>query len=129
MRLTLAALPLLSAVLWAQSAAPANHVAVRVGDKPEQTFTDEDLAKMPRHHVSAKEHGTTVEYDGVLLRDVLEKVGAPLGKELKGKALSTYVLATARDGYAVVYTLTEMDTAFTDSEILLADRMQGQLRK
>ena len=81
---------------------------------------------MPRHHVSAKEHGTAVEYDGVLLRDVLEKVGAPLGKELKGKALSTYVLATARDGYAVVYTLTEMDTAFTDSEILLADRMKGQ---
>jgi hypothetical protein len=61
-----------------------------------------------------------------LLRDVLEKVGAPLGKELKGKALSTYVLATARDGYAVVYTLTEMDTAFTDSEILLADRAKGQ---
>lgn len=126
MRLTLAALPLLSAVLWAQSAAPTGHVAVRVGDKPEQTFTEEDFAKMPRHHVRANEHGTTVEYDGVLLRDVLEKVGAPLGKELKGKALSTYVLATARDGYAVVYTLTEMDTAFTDSEILLADRVKGQ---
>jgi hypothetical protein len=56
----------------------------------------------------------------------LEKAGAPHGKDLRGKALSTYVLATARDGYAVVYTLTEMDAAFTDSEILIADRGKGQ---
>ena len=121
MRLILAALPLVSFALWAQPAAPRGNVIVRVGDKPEQIFTADDFAKMPRHHVSVKEHDTTVEYDGVLLHDVLEKAGAPLGKDLKGKALSTYVLATARDGYAVVYTLTEMDAAFTDSGILLAD--------
>lgn len=126
MKLMLTALPLFSLVLWAQSAAPQGKVVVRVGDKPERIFNEADLAKMPRHHVSATEHGTKVEYDGVLLHDVLEKAGAPLGKDLRGKALSTYVLATARDGYAVVYTLTETDSAFTDSEILVADRAQGQ---
>ena len=126
MKLMLTALPLFSLVLWAQSAGPQVKVVVRVDDKPEQIFSDTDLAKMPRHHVSAAEHGTKVEYDGVLLHDVLEKAGAPIGKDLKGKALSTYVLATARDGYAVVYTLTETDSAFTDSEILVADRAQGQ---
>jgi hypothetical protein len=36
---------------------------------------------MPRHHVSANEHGTTVEYDGVFLRDVLEKVERPWGNK------------------------------------------------
>jgi hypothetical protein len=118
MKLILAALPLFSFVLWSQPSTPAGHVTVRFGDNPERTFTDKISSRCRA--------GTTVEYDGVFLRDVLEKVGSPLGKQLKGKALSTYVLATARDGYAVVYTLTEMDTAFTDSEILLADRPKGQ---
>ena len=100
MRLILAALPLFSFVLWAQI--PASKVVVQVAGKPERIFTGDDFSRMPRHHLSAKEHDTTIEYDGVLLRDVLEKAGAPLGKGLRGKALSTYVLKTARDDYAVV---------------------------
>jgi hypothetical protein len=67
MRLTVAALPLFSFVLWAQ---PAAHVAVRVGDKPEQTFTEEDLAKMPRHRVSegTRHNGGIRRIDVVQLR-------------------------------------------------------------
>jgi hypothetical protein len=79
MKLILAALPLFSFVLWSRPSTPAGHVTVRFGDHPERTFTEQDLIKMPRHHVSANEHGTTVEYDGVFLRDVLEKVERPWG--------------------------------------------------
>lgn len=112
---------------------PLNHpelyggarITVEVDQKPELTITEEDLAKMPRHSVSVQEHGKTVEYEGVLLHDVLAKAGAPLGEQLRGKALSSYILATARDGYAVVYTLTEVDSAFSAGDLLVADKSHG----
>ena len=82
---------------------------------------------MTHHTVMAQEHGARVSYEGVFLRDVLQRAGAPFGSELHGKALASYVLATARDGYAVVYTLAEMDPTFTDSsDILIADRQEGK---
>jgi hypothetical protein len=115
----------LSQLVWAQ-APPADKVTVKIGDRPELTLTEEDFVKMPRHQVKAMEHGNTVEYEGVLLHDVLARAGAPLGADLKGKALSSYILATAKDGYAVVYTLAEVDTAFTEGDLLLADRSGGQ---
>lgn len=116
--------------LFAQepAAVPAK-ITVHALDKPEIALTEEDLAKMPRHTVKASEHGTLVEYEGVLLHDVLARAGAPLGADLKGKALSCYVLATARDGYAVVYTLAELDPAFDDGEIIIADKSGGQALK
>ncbi len=102
-------------------------VTVQVGDKPALVLTQEDLEKMTRHTVMAQEHGAQVSYEGVFLRDVLQRAGAPFGSELHGKALASYVLATARDGYAVVYTLAEMDPTFTDSSnILIADRQEGK---
>jgi len=83
------------------------------------------LAKMPRHSAEIVDHGNKTSFEGVFLRDVLAQAGAPFGDRLKGKALATYVLATGRDGYAATYTLTEMDPAFNDGELLIADRSQG----
>ena len=80
---------------------------------------------MPRTTVAGDDHGKPVTSDGVLLYDVLLKAGAPLGSELSGKALASYVLASAKDGYQVVYTLTEVDPAFTGSRILIADAADG----
>jgi len=97
------------------------------GDIPQPlTLSKEDLAKMPRSSVSWSEHGPAVNYEGVLLYEVLKAAGAPLDKQLSGKALATYVLADAKDGYEVVFTLPEVDPAFTDSKILVADTVNGQ---
>lgn len=101
-------------------------VTIEVSGKPALVLTEGDLGKMTRHTVTTKEHGAEASYEGVLLHDVLERAGAPFGNQLRGKALSSYVLATARDGYAVVYTLTEMDPDFTDSEIIIADQQNGK---
>ncbi len=109
-------LPVLS---WTQ-------VALHIGDQPAVALSAADLAKLPRHNVKMMDHGKEVVFEGVLARDVLAKPGVPLGKELRGKALSTYVLATGRDGYAVVYSLSEFDPAFQDSEILIADKRDGK---
>jgi len=81
------------------------------------TLKAEDLASMPREKVN--------EYEGVLLRDVLKKAGAPMDGKLRGSALTTYVLAQAKDGYQVIFSLGELDTAFGNEKILVADRQNG----
>ena len=87
----------------------------------------DDLAKMPRETVSVQEEdGTIVQYEGVPLREVLARAGAPLGKQLRGKALATYVLAKARDGYQVVFGLAEVDASFANEPILIADKRDGK---
>jgi len=82
---------------------------------------------MPRTKVTAKEHDSTVTYEGVALTEILQKAGSPLGKEMRGKALASYVLVTARDGYRVVFALPELDPDFTDAsrQIILADTADG----
>lgn len=110
----------LSAALGAQSLTIGGDVANPV------TLTKEDLAGMPRTTVTFNDQGTNTTYEGVLLYEVLKKAGAPLDKQLNGKALASYLLAEARDGYQVVYTLAEIDPAFTDNKIIVADTVNGK---
>src|ERR1700721_1362560 len=60
-----------------------------------------DLKAMPRTTVAVhNEHSKADEtYSGVRLADVLTKIGAPLGKDLRGPALSAYLIASGTDGY------------------------------
>lgn len=88
----------------------------------------DDMAAMRRTKITASEHGTTATYEGVTLTDILQKAGAPLGKDLRGKAMASYILVTARDGYRVVFALPELDPDFTDASqrIILADTADGK---
>ena len=87
----------------------------------------EDLARMPREIVTIPDQdGTKVSYEGVPLREILKRAGVPLGKDLRGKALASYVLAKAHDGYQVVFSLGEMDEAFGNESILVADKRDGK---
>jgi hypothetical protein len=52
-------------------------------------------------------------------------VGTQTGKDLRGKQMALYVLASASDGYRAVFALAELDPAFTDRHILLVDRRDG----
>ena len=70
--------------------------------------------------------GTAKHYAGVRLSDLLAKAGAPLGEKLRGSALAAYVLARATDGYAVLYSLAELDPALNANQIILADTMDGK---
>jgi hypothetical protein len=86
-----------------------------------------DLDAMPQ--VSApvvQEDGSTSTYSGVLLRAILEKVGAPIGKLLRGKSMASYVLARARDGYEVMFTLPELDASFGNERVLLVYKQDGK---
>ena len=90
-------------------------------------LTAADLKSMPRKTVRVEnEHAQKAEvYEGVLVQDILKKAGATMGPKLRGPAMATYVLAEAADDYRVVFSLTEFDSEFQDSEILLADTVDG----
>ena len=98
------------------------------GDIPSQlVLKAEDLSKMPRQTVSiAEQDGTKIEYEGVPLREILKRAGAPMERELRGKALASYILAKARDGYQVVFTLAEVAPEFANEPILVADKRDGK---
>lgn len=72
-----------------------------------------------------EEHGTRATYDGVDLGAVLAKEDVPQGAAVRGAVLAQYVLLIASDGYRVVFALPELDRAFTDRVVLLADRRNG----
>ena len=109
--------------------APAGPPTLTVtGDLPASlTLKAEDLATMPREKATIPDQdGTEIEYEGVPLREILKKAGAPLGGQLRGKALASYVLAKAHDGYQVVFTLGEIDQAFGNEQIIVADKRDGK---
>lgn len=84
-----------------------------------------DLRTMPRTTVTVhNEHANAQEtYTGVRVSDLLLKMGAPLGKDLRGAALSTYLLASGSDGYEVVLAIAEVDPTFHSGEVIVADTM------
>src|SRR5258706_7297965 len=108
----------------AQDAQPTIKVTGAV--KQALTLSADDLAKMPRASVRTISNGMETAYEGVWLHEVLKRAGVPQGSGLRGKALASYVLAEAWDGYQVVFSLGELDPAFIDNEILLADTANGK---
>src|ERR1700755_2774679 len=98
---------LAAGLLLSQDAQPTVQVTGAV--KQALTLFADDLAKMPRASVRTTSNGMETVYDGVWLHEVLKKAGVPQGSELRGKALASYVLAQAQDGYQVVFSLGELD--------------------
>jgi DMSO/TMAO reductase YedYZ molybdopterin-dependent catalytic subunit len=113
--------------LVAQAAQTAVDTLVVAGAvKTPLTLTLADLKKMPRTTVTVTEDGTDVHYEGVLLAEILKRAGAPGGAGLRGKALASYLLCEAKDGYRVVFALAEFDPDFSDNPIIVADSRDGK---
>ena len=90
-------------------------------------LTAADLKNMPRKtlRVDNAHSGKTEAYEGVLVEDLLKKAGVPQGEQLRGPAMATYVLVEAADNYRVLFSLEDFNSSFMDSEIILADTMDG----
>lgn len=86
-----------------------------------------DLKAMPRKTLKVENpHDKKTEvYEGVLLSDLFQKAGAPMGHQLRGPTMTTYVLAEASDGYKVIFSLAELDSDFTDADAIVADTLDG----
>ena len=90
-------------------------------------FRQADLADLPRDSVRARIHeGPEHWYSGSSLVAVLRRAGARVDT-VRGPALAQYVLAEARDGYRVLFSLAELAPSLGDMRVLLVDRMDGQL--
>jgi hypothetical protein len=108
---------------WAQtgSLAITGAIPARV------TFQIADLASMPRQTITLTEpDGSKDEYEGVPVIELLKKAGVPSGGKLRGKALTMYVLAKAKDGYQVLYSLAELDPGLTQGQFIVADKRNGK---
>jgi DMSO/TMAO reductase YedYZ molybdopterin-dependent catalytic subunit len=87
----------------------------------------EDMKKMPRGTLRVENaHANKTEvYEGVPLAALLQKAGVPQGEKLRGAGMVSYVVVEAADNYHVLFSLAELDSSFEDSEVLLADTMDG----
>jgi hypothetical protein len=111
----------------ATTAAAPDATLVIAGDVTQAlTITPRDLRSMPRTTVTVSEEGRQISYEGVLVGELLKRAGAPVGRDLSGKAVATYVRASAKDGYQVVFSLAELDPAFTPNDIIVADTIDGK---
>lgn len=101
-------------------------------DRAPAALSPADFRALPHTSITVhNSHTNTSEtYSGVLLATLLEKVNAPIGKELRGEAMTSYLIATGSDGYSVVLSLAEVDPSFHAGQVLVADTRDGKpLRK
>lgn len=106
-----------------QAAEPPALLSLTGTDGKTQSLSAADFAKLPRRTYADGDK----RFEGVPLAELLRLVGAPLGDALKHHEPPTwYVVAEAQDGYRVVFSLAELDPAFNEREVLLADRQDGQ---
>jgi hypothetical protein len=122
-----------SCALHAQDAEPSTAVTpqaslVLSGDHVLATFSPADFRSLLHVTISVhNSHTNTAEtYSGVPLSTLLAKVNAPLGKDLHGEAMTSYVIATGSDGYSVVLSLAEVDPDFHEGQVLVADTRDGK---
>jgi hypothetical protein len=112
----------------ASEPAPAATLVITGMDGQRGVFTAATMKEYPHQTVTIHDHHTNADetYSGVPLMVLLAHLGVPKGKDLMGKALGNYVVATGSDGYKSVVALGEIDPEFHPGTVLVADMMDGK---
>lgn len=113
-------------VLAQQTPAPMLEIS---GDVAHPRIFHEQEWKQLRHNsLSATNlhEKKTATYSGVSLRDLLNEAGVPHNEGLRGKAMSTSIVATGSDGYQVVFSIGELDETIGNLQVLVADSEDGK---
>lgn len=116
-------------ILAGVSIAVSAQTALKIENGSQQTGVSLDALKaLPHKIVTVHDpHENADEtYAGVPLIELLKQVGAPTGKDVRGKALAEYVVATGSDGYKAVLALAEIEPDFHPGDVLVADAMNGK---
>jgi DMSO/TMAO reductase YedYZ molybdopterin-dependent catalytic subunit len=121
---------------FAQGVAQSEHGApssVTVGGLVTHTLqlTADDVRAMPATTITVSfntEHGTTsAAWTGVPLWTVIQRAGLDKAVTANRLTMLTHtVLATARDGYAVAFSLGELDPRFGASQAMVVYARDGQ---
>jgi hypothetical protein len=107
---------------------PSGTTLALIGLTTQSVLTGDTIKTMP-HQTITVENGHThasETYSGVPLIMLLAQVGAATGKDVHGKALSEYIVATGADGYKAVLALAEAEPDFHPGQILVADELAGK---
>ncbi|MGA7522992.1 MAG: molybdopterin-dependent oxidoreductase [Acidobacteriaceae bacterium] len=109
-------------------AAGSDVLVIEAGPGERGVFTAASLREYPQTKETVFDHHANKNetYAGVPLMDLLAHLGMPHGKDLMGKALAQYVVATGSDGYTTVLSLGEIDPAFHPGVVLVADELDGK---
>jgi hypothetical protein len=119
----------LSSVVSETQSAPASE---QPSSQPHSSWTISFTAETLKafNHVTIAVHNPHTNadesYSGVPLSDLLAKQGVPVGKDLHGKALANYIVATGSDGYKVVLALAEIDPAVHPGQVIVADTLNDK---
>ena len=90
------------------------------------SLTTAEFTALPRTKVEVtSEKGTVNVYEGVLASELLKIAGVPLG-QMRGGVVASYAIASAADGYQAVFSVAELDPAFTGSKVIAADTVDGK---
>ena len=92
----------------------------------QKVLTRSEIEALPHIKVSTAIHGTPATFEGVPLQAVLEKAGVQFAESLRGPRMASCLLVEAADGYRVVIALPEIDSAFTNKQIVLAFLKDGK---
>lgn len=90
-------------------------------------FTAQTFREYPHQTVTIFNHpaNRNETYSGVPLMELLRHLGVPHGKDLDGKVLADYLVATGADGDKSVVALGEVDPEFHPGVVLVADMIDG----
>lgn len=91
------------------------------------TLTVADLAAMPQTtvHVHNAHLNKDEDYTGPLLADVLAKAGLAATHDTEPMILHSTLMASATDGYFVLYSLAEVEPSFSRSQVIVAILKSG----
>jgi hypothetical protein len=87
-----------------------------------------DLLAMPQVTVqvhNAHRGGLPETYTGPLLSDVLAKIGLTATRETQPLMLHSVIVATGTDHYYVLYSLAEVEPAFSNGQVIVAVMKNG----
>jgi hypothetical protein len=84
------------------------------------------LGGLPSVPATLSAHGQTLRCEGPALADVLARLGVPQGQALHGATLQRGITVHARDGYAVLFSLGELDAGTGGEAAIIATRCEGK---
>lgn len=82
-------------------------------------------ADMANDSVATEHDGKAEKYTGIRVAALLDRADETVGAEARGKLLGRYVVVKARDGYAAVFSLSELDPFFVEKPPILAQSIDG----
>jgi len=116
---------LLIALLLRAALAQCQQLTIETEGGKQTVLSKSDIESLPRVKITT--HGSeSFTFEGADLQAVLEKAGVEFGHAMRGSRLASCLLVEAADGYRVVIALPEIDSDFTDRQMILAFLKDGK---